>query len=432
MTDFAPLVPPDPAPAPDAANTTAGRSAQTLGRRSGQRLLGVLLAGGTTLAAGWAGFVVVPLVPAIALFAAAVLTGAFFAWLERRRARAGKPRRITFWELGCDALLVSGLVALTGGLASPWVAWYVACAGRAALLRGPRAAGVVAGLGVGSYLAVLAALGQIHGFDSALAEGLLRMAVLGGATGIVLVGAGLLRQSRAAIAGLHEEAHRRIVELERARHDLESTSALLRDLALTDSLTGVRNRRYFRQFQSETSERRTRFGVIDRRSPAQLHAVGVLVLDLDRFHAVNERYGQEVGDGVLRHAARVVRDNLRAGDTLVRWGGDEFLALLSGADAAHTGEIAARVADALRLNPYAFGAGERLSLSCSVGWSHVDLHPFAHEPLEAAAGEAGSALSSAKQAGGGRVHPPSDKPRVRRAAGNVVPFPGDDSAEMVC
>jgi len=55
---------------------------------------------------------------------------------------------------------------------------------------------------------------------------------------------------------------------------------------------------------------------------------GVLLLDLDHFKAVNDNFGHTAGDVVLEHVARAISSGLRAGDTVGRWGGEEFLAIL--------------------------------------------------------------------------------------------------------
>lgn len=401
---YAPLIPPDPPDAGSALDESfVGAGAAESGfdfvrARQRDRAVGMTLAGGTALLARAAGLVTFSWALGLSLLALGYLTVAGFLVLYRRRARSGRVIAITPWWIACDVAFAGALVAITGGIHSFWATWFVACAGRAALMRGLKPAAVVAAGSAVVYFAVLAAMGQLSTPVAWLQAGV-QMLVLFGATGILLVGTARLRESQATIRRLHDESRRRVVELERVRQDLESTSALLRDLTLTDSLTGARNRRFFREFQNAAGERRARFGVPERRAAAHPHAVGVLLVDIDQFKAVNDQYGHPVGDSVLKHAARAIRRCLRAEDTLVRWGGDEFLVLLSGADAGRTGEVAGRVVNAMRLNPYEVADDEWLSLTVSVGWSHVDWHQSTTEPLEAAVTAADAALHRAKEAG---------------------------------
>jgi len=136
-----------------------------------------------------------------------------------------------------------------------------------------------------------------------------------------------------------------------------------RDFANRDPLTGVGNRRVFdatlhREIEARTRPRGRR-GVDD--SPLAL-----LVLDLDDFKGVNDRHGHQVGDIVLREAAKRAHAILRSTDTLARIGGDEFAVIAPGAH----GEGAQRMAEAIRT---AVGLHESDAPgpvpSASVGWA---------------------------------------------------------------
>jgi diguanylate cyclase (GGDEF)-like protein/PAS domain S-box-containing protein len=93
----------------------------------------------------------------------------------------------------------------------------------------------------------------------------------------------------------------------------------LRQLALYDGLTGLANRAFFHE--------RLVHAVSLRREPS-LHA-GLLFIDLDGFKNVNDRWGHDAGDEVLRVMARRIEENIRAGDTAARLGGDEFAVVLT-------------------------------------------------------------------------------------------------------
>ncbi len=108
----------------------------------------------------------------------------------------------------------------------------------------------------------------------------------------------------------------------------------LRGLAMTDPLTGLRNRRFMQQQLSA-------LGSLHRRHGTPLSA---LLLDVDHFKRVNDEHGHEEGDRVLRSVAERVAGRVRAEDVAGRWGGEEFLVLTPGTEAA----AALRLAEDLR------------------------------------------------------------------------------------
>ena len=112
----------------------------------------------------------------------------------------------------------------------------------------------------------------------------------------------------------------------------------LRDQATRDPLTGVFNRRYFREAVELEVERSKRNG----------RPIGFLLIDVDRFKQINDTYGHQTGDVVLREVALFLKDQVRASEMVVRYGGDEFLIVLTDPkDAIQT--IRKRIAEALTL-----------------------------------------------------------------------------------
>ena len=110
----------------------------------------------------------------------------------------------------------------------------------------------------------------------------------------------------------------------------------LRDQATRDPLTGVFNRRYFREAIELEVERSRRTG----------RPIGFLLIDVDRFKQINDTYGHQTGDIVLREVALFLKDQVRASEMVVRYGGDEFLIVLADPnDAIQT--IRKRIAEAL-------------------------------------------------------------------------------------
>ena len=108
-------------------------------------------------------------------------------------------------------------------------------------------------------------------------------------------------------------------ELRRTNRRLETAQGKLRRLVITDPLTGCRNRRFFDEIIGRELERHRRYGI----------PLSLLFVDIDRFKAINDTYGHDAGDEVLKQVAAFLLANIREADYVFRWGGDEFLALLS-------------------------------------------------------------------------------------------------------
>lgn len=129
----------------------------------------------------------------------------------------------------------------------------------------------------------------------------------------------------------------------------------LRGLATTDVLTGLLNRQGFFEQASRLVGRQT-----------ERDASCVLMMDLDYFKQVNDRYGHAAGDAVLRHFAKVLRRQLRPGDCIGRIGGEEFTALLMGTSAQEAHNIADRLRNAWESEPVRVGE-HMLQCTVSIG-----------------------------------------------------------------
>lgn len=114
---------------------------------------------------------------------------------------------------------------------------------------------------------------------------------------------------------------------------LQQTNTLLRDLVDQDDLTGLRNRRFFLRSLEEEFERAQR----------QDRGLGLLVADLDGFKQVNDEFGHQVGDRVLREFARRLESSANDGEIVCRIGGDEFAVLVAGAGYADAERLADRI-----------------------------------------------------------------------------------------
>ena len=157
--------------------------------------------------------------------------------------------------------------------------------------------------------------------------------------------------------------------------------------ASTDALTGLPNRRYFDEFAGLLAGRR-------RASDG----VGVLMIDIDHFKRINDRFGHDAGDEVLRAVAAVIARAVRDGDVPARFGGEEFVILLRDP----TTEVALEVAERVRLAVAGLDlrAIGPTSVSVSVGVA-VQVDPL--EPIDDLLAAADRALYRAKRAGRDRV-----------------------------
>jgi diguanylate cyclase (GGDEF)-like protein len=111
------------------------------------------------------------------------------------------------------------------------------------------------------------------------------------------------------------------------------------ELAITDPLTGLHNRRHFDTAVAHADALRERLTISDRR------ARSAILFDLDHFGSINKRHGHQIGDQILRSFADVLHNRVRASDLTARYGGEEFVVILDGANR----DEAVRLADEIRL-----------------------------------------------------------------------------------
>ncbi|WP_431302934.1 PleD family two-component system response regulator [Sediminicoccus sp. BL-A-41-H5] len=167
---------------------------------------------------------------------------------------------------------------------------------------------------------------------------------------------------------------------ERLRTELDRSL----EMAVTDQLTGLRNRRYVRRHLD---------GLLRTEEAA------VLLVDIDKFKSINDTYGHNVGDVALREVAERLRVQLRAADVVARYGGEEFLAVLTGAPSAYALIVADRLREAIAAEPIRTGdvvLPVTISIGVAVGGPGV--------PADQLIGAADEALYRAKRDGRNRAY----------------------------
>lgn len=202
----------------------------------------------------------------------------------------------------------------------------------------------------------------------------------------------------------------RTAELREAYHRIEQAS-------LKDPLTGLHNRRFLDQVMSADLDLALRR---HRQGETLEGDLVFLLLDLDHFKSVNDTYGHAAGDAVLIETARRLRQVLRASDHLVRWGGEEFLAVARFIPREEAPALAEKLRQAIAEGPFLLASGEELARTVSIGYA---AYPFGDGELEQYGWEkvlhfADLALYEAKNSG------------RNRCRGARPPGPGDEAAPV--
>ncbi len=171
----------------------------------------------------------------------------------------------------------------------------------------------------------------------------------------------------------------------------------LKRQGLTDTLTAVNNRRFFDQ----------RLGEEVAHAIREQQPLSCLLLDIDHFKQINDRYGHQMGDRVLMEVASLIRAQMRGNDVLARYGGEEFAALLSQTCNAAAREVAERIRGSIAARSFGLERdAPGFGVTISIGIATLDpasldqTHPVSGEFL---VGQADKALYDAKAGGRNRV-----------------------------
>lgn len=179
----------------------------------------------------------------------------------------------------------------------------------------------------------------------------------------------------------------RTVELHR---EIDAKNRLLEEMAHTDVLTGLPNRRALEDWAGRQLRGAARHGF----------PFWVVQADLDSFKNINDSYGHDAGDTVLKRFAEILKSNTRASDICGRMGGDEFLLVITHVEREHIQSTIERLREELASHEFAFGK-EKASIRASFGIA--GFHRNGAPSFGALVQQADKALYTAKRAGGNQV-----------------------------
>jgi diguanylate cyclase (GGDEF)-like protein len=208
----------------------------------------------------------------------------------------------------------------------------------------------------------------------------------------------LLRSSRHNL----DEMCRLKDELENKEHslrwhslELQRKNLELQEISFTDVLTGVWNRRYLEEILTAEAGQVLRNYQRARESDLKKmdhRDLVFLMVDMDFFKEVNDRYGHPAGDTLLQLVAQRLSTVVRKSDVLVRWGGEEFLIMSRSADPSGIPAFCSRILQVIAAESFDLGQGIRVKKTCSVGWA---AYPWSRSAFEAICAEESIALADA-------------------------------------
>jgi two-component system cell cycle response regulator len=163
------------------------------------------------------------------------------------------------------------------------------------------------------------------------------------------------------------------------------------EMAITDQLTGLHNRRYME----------SHLGTLAEQAALRGKPLALMMLDIDYFKSINDSYGHDAGDDVLREFAVRIRKSIRGIDLACRYGGEEFVIVMPETDLHVAGMVAERLRRAIASEPFAIDRGlKHIEVTISIGISTLERKG---EPVSDVLKRADQALYRAKHDGRNRV-----------------------------
>lgn len=161
-----------------------------------------------------------------------------------------------------------------------------------------------------------------------------------------------------------DDTDQNLVEILAANASSVLKRALLYELTITDSLTGLHNRKHFEEFIQMELPRVRRYK----------HPATLLMMDIDHFKRINDSHGHHIGDQVLRGVAKALKQGLREMDLLARLGGEEFSLLLPETNLDNSWVVAERIRQQVKNLKFNTATGEEFNVSISIGMTEVPTH----------------------------------------------------------
>ena len=176
-----------------------------------------------------------------------------------------------------------------------------------------------------------------------------------------------------------------LINTARLEIDLEVARLELMQLAMTDPLTGLFNRRHFFE----------RAEIEFQRAKRHEHNISFLLMDIDGFKAINDKYGHDAGDAVMQHLSSILPGEVRVFDLVARFGGDEFIVMLVNVHEELAYEVAERIRATVADTPVVFDS-QRFDIRLSLGIASYNARD---EDLKSILKRADNALYCAKRNG---------------------------------
>lgn len=182
----------------------------------------------------------------------------------------------------------------------------------------------------------------------------------------VLLGVWYAQQRRIARAAsqraeLEQQVSDRTYELAQRNRELEDANRRLEMASLTDTLTGLANRRFLmQQFPRLVTDK---------------HGLAIMIIDLDALKPINDQHGHAAGDEVIIEVAKTLRQAIRPDDMLARWGGDEFVVVAKSQHVEHATMLAERIRERVAKMKCVLPRGAVVRTSCSIGLTCLPFVP---------------------------------------------------------
>jgi len=189
-----------------------------------------------------------------------------------------------------------------------------------------------------------------------------------------------------------QELRASIAMLKAAQDELNQSNACLAEMAMTDPLTRLYNRRYFFDHLEQECAHMNR----------KPQSVSLIMLDIDHFKIINDKYGHQTGDIVLTELSRAIEKTVRSGEIVARIGGEEFAVLVPDADKDGAVHIACRICREVREHVFKDDEGQTFKITCSAGITVASQASV--RSADKLCKQADIALYAAKEAGRNRIY----------------------------